>query len=152
MPRTIVSRFVACVLALTAGFAAPAAALAHGHAHHWEAEADERHHDDDHHDGDAHHHADTPSPVVTTDHAHDVAVLAERPGEGANDHAHPQLDGVPCTRVEWPAFAVIVLRVVLAVETSAVAPRVPVVDREQRPGDLAHAPPPSSRAPPPQLG
>jgi hypothetical protein len=152
VPRTLVSRLVACLLALTAGFAAPAAALAHWHAHHWEAEANERHHDDDHHHGDAHQHANVPSPVVAIEHADDVAVIAEGAEDGGNDHAHPELDGAPCTRVEWPAFAVVVLRVVLAVETRAIAPRVPVVEREQRPGDLAHAPPPSSRAPPSLLG
>ena len=152
MPRSLVSRLVACILALTAGFAAPAAAMAHGYAHHWEAEANERHHDDDHHHGDAHHPAGAPSPVVTVEHAASVAVVGEGPEDGANDHAHPQLDGAPCTRVEWPAFAVVVLRVALAIETCAIAPRVPLVEREQRPGDLAHAPPPSSRAPPPLLG
>lgn len=149
MSRTFVSRFVGCILAVTAGFAAPAAALAHGHVHHWDAEAEQHHHDDDHdHDG-AH---STGSPVVGIELADAAAVIAERPAEDVGGHAHPRLDGAPCTRVEWPAFAVVVLRVVLAVETRAIVPRVPVVEREQRPGDLAHAPPPSSRAPPPLIG
>lgn len=143
MVRPLTMRLLACILAITSGFAVPVSALAHGHEHHLEAEAGADHHADEHHSmRDAAHESSAQAAVLGG------LELQQLPSDDPGSHQHPCLDRARSNRVECPAFALLTPTVVVAFEQAEeTAPVRPVLYR-LRPRALDHAPPPPSRAPP----
>ena len=136
--RSVRFRVLAHLLAFGAAFAAPMAALGHGYAHHRDAGAEHSSHDQ---------HA-LSAPVHEA--ADPVAAVETPEGEGAH-HAHPVLDCSMSKRATWSPFVAIVLRTFAVLEYRAEPAAVPASESGHRPGDLTHAPPPPSRAPPTRL-
>ena len=116
------TRALALFVALSGAFAAPIAALAHGHAHEHEAAAYE--------------------------HALHNVFIAEHSDHGSGEHAHPHIGVALTTKVATPLVALVVPRMTLPT-TTLVLSAPPVVEAavEHR-TQLAQAPPPRLRAPP----
>jgi hypothetical protein len=138
MPRSVGSRLFGLLLALTASFAVPVSALAHGHAHHHQGT---EHADDSHHDaGNAHSDATEPGNA------------AEESEHNPGDHPHAIVSAAAIAKTLGPPVALVALRVVLPpLAVVAFAPPEASVTLEPR-ASLAHAPPPGLRAPPTVLG
>jgi hypothetical protein len=138
-------RFVGFVLALTAGFAAPASALAHGHAHEHEAEA---------HAAAEH----TNEPVVASlnnnlhPHSDESSALgasaAASAGHETGAHPHPAVDAALTAKAATSIIAVVAAHLALpAVRVVTATPPAPERALQFR-AEAAHAPPPRLRAPP----
>ena len=149
MSRSPLSRLLGFALALTAGFATPASALAHGHAHEHEAEA---HAAAEHGDADrvtsahdqAHDHIDVTSGLATPT----VASTDRDQGE----HPHSSVDAALTTKAATALVILVAATVVLpSGREVTIAPPVPETTLQFR-VEAAHAPPPRLRAPPALLG
>ena len=149
MIRSPLLRLLGFALALVAGFATPASALAHGHAH--EHEAEERAvggYVDSHPETSSHgqaHDRGYIAPALTTY----VVTTADR---DAGDHPHSFVSAALTTKTS-AAFVVLVAAsvVVPVTRVESVAPPRPERSLQYR-VEAAHAPPPRLRAPPALLG
>ena len=144
MLRRLTTRLLACLLAITSGFAVPVSALAHGHEHHHEAAAGAVHHGDDHHSSREAAHELTRSQPANLG----GLELEKLPSEDAGSHPHPCLDRARSNRVECLTFALLAQTVAVPIAQVVERAPAPPVDARIRPRALDHAPPPPSRAPP----
>jgi hypothetical protein len=152
--RSLSYRLLACLLAITSGFAVPGTALAHGFDHR-AAQVSGDHGHADHHDADHDDHhaaAEEHGPAATSLTSDAEPDLDELPGGGEREHSHPCLDRARSSRVECPLFVVVALPVVIAIDVLDATSAPPEIEAESRPRALTHAPPPPSRAPPNTLG
>jgi hypothetical protein len=132
------SRFVALVVALTAGLAAPVTALAHGWAHHHESEHRQA--------------AAFGSTHATFEQLGPNGDPVAAPEGDDADHPHQTVDGGPIAKA-IQLFAVLAVSVDVPAATVVAAVVSLPTDwlREPVPSQ-AHAPPPRLRAPPKPLG
>ena len=133
------------MLAVTAGFATPASALAHGHAHEHEAEAHAAaEHVQSHRVARAHDHTDVSSGPAT--------VTVDSADRDPGEHPHASVDAALTVKPATALLALVAAHVMLpAVRFVVVTPPLPERTLQFR-VEAAHAPPPRLRAPPAFLG
>jgi hypothetical protein len=120
----VASRFIALFVLLSAGFAAPGAALAHGVAHH--REHDERDH----------------NALSVADHSDGPGVSGEHDGR---DHQHPRVDGAVRGRTDALSF------ILVPAPAAAVVQELLVPGSFSLPGRTASTRAQDSTGPPPRL-
>jgi hypothetical protein len=138
--RTSLSRFIALIVALAAGLAAPGSALTHGYAHQQEAVA--------------HRDVERSRAVSDTEHHYQsvrgetLTANSQLTDADDQDHLHG-IVGAALTSKVAHLFAVVAVMHVSAplARVSLVAPPQPDHSLQLRP-EAAHAPPPTLRAPP----
>jgi len=138
VPRSLLSRLAAAIVAVSAGFAVPSSALAHGYAHGQEA-AQFRNAND------------------VTGATSDSRQRSLLPGEAATgveaaEHPHPTVDTVLTARAPSLFVAIVAAHVALPFGSVAWASARHPVPSVQIRVEAAHAPPPRLRAPPALLG
>jgi hypothetical protein len=130
MSRLLLGRAFAVMVGLTASFATPGLAVAHGLAHH------------EHHEHREHHSSIADTHAMTDDAEIGVAAASDK------DHDHPCLSGTLSTRTTAVGPATLSVAIWLLSQRDVVADAQPIPERSEPPPDRADSPPPNLRAPP----